>query len=294
MSDPYQGFQAPPPPTVEVEPERKRPTSLMWAGVALVIIGIIIVVCGITSLIYGGIGTGLALAALGCLFFAFSFMRLPYDPDPPAPMSTAGTLAGIFYEPANVFRNLRAFPKWLVAILVMGILSAAYVFAFTNRLTPERIVNYTMDKLEESPIKPPPDRMAIARQQALESAKLPTARVGNVLKTIVAGYFGMAFLAALYLLGVLAFGGRMHYWQSLSVAAYAAFPVVIITKVISFIILFVKSPDDIHPIIGQETLVTDNLGILFKAAEHPVFYVAASAIGVTVNCRLCCLDSLPS
>ena len=31
---------------------------------------------------------------------------------------------------------------------------------------------------------------------------------------------------------------------------------------------------------GQETLVTDNLGILFKAAEHPVLFVAASAIGI--------------
>ena len=71
----------------------------------------------------------------------------------------------------------------------------------------------------------------------------------------------------------------MHF-RAYAVAAYAAFPVVVIQKVISFIILFVKSPDDIHPLIGQETLVTDNLGILFKSAEHPVLYVAASAIGI--------------
>jgi hypothetical protein len=281
MSDPNQEFQPPPPPqTMDSEPERRRPEGLMWAGIAIVVLGIVILVCGIAGLVNGGIGTGLAVAALGCLFFGFSFIKLPYVPDPPPPMSTPATLTGMFFEPTSVFRNLRAHPKWIAAVLIMGLLNAAYVATFVQRLTPERIVNFTMDKLEESPIKPPPDRMAQARQQALESAKLPTARVGNALKSIVGVFFGIAFIAALYLLGVLAFGGRMHYWQTLAVTAYAAFPAVVINKVISFIILFIKSPDDIHPLIGQETLVTDNLGILFKSSEHPVFYVAAAAIGI--------------
>jgi len=50
--------------------------------------------------------------------------------------------------------------------------------------------------------------------------------------------------------------------------------------VIGFIILFIKSPEDIHPLIGQETLVHDNLGLLFAPKDHPVLYVAASAIGI--------------
>ena len=278
MSD--QEFQAPPPPTVEVEPERKKPANLLWAGVALVVLGIIVCVGGIASFITGGVGTGLAVAALGVLLFAFSFIRLPYVPDSPPPMSTFGRLTGIFYEPTAVFRNLRAHPRWLAAILIIGIVNAAYIAAFYHRLTPERIVNFTMDKLEESPIKPPPERMAEARQQALDQEKSTAYQVGKAVKTIVGVFFGVAFIAALYLLGVLAFGGRMHFWQSYAVAAFAAFPVLVIQRVISFIILFVKSPDDIHPLIGQETLVTDNLGILFKAAEHPVLYVAASAIGI--------------
>ena len=72
----------------------------------------------------------------------------------------------------------------------------------------------------------------------------------------------------------------MHFWQTYAVAAYVAFPVVVIQKLISLIILFIKSPDDIHPIIGQETLLTDNLGILFKPGDHPMLYVAAASIGV--------------
>lgn len=45
-------------------------------------------------------------------------------------------------------------------------------------------------------------------------------------------------------------------------------------------LLYVKSPEDIHPILGQETLVQDNLGVLVSPANHPVIFVLASAIGV--------------
>jgi hypothetical protein len=152
--------------------------------------------------------------------------------------------------------------------------------AFYHRLTPERIVNYTADKVEESPIKPPPEAIARMRTEGVAQEKNPVYQAGKVVKTIVGVFFGIAIFAGLYLLGVLAFGGRMHFWQAYAVAAYVAFPVAVIQKLISFIILFVKSPEDIHPILGQETLVTDNLGILFKSAEHPVLFVAASSIGI--------------
>ena len=280
MSDPNQPFQPPPPPATIVEPERQRPTKLLWAGIVLVVLGIIVCVGGIAGFIAGGIGTGLAVAALGILFFALSFTSLPNVPDPPPPMSTLGRLTGIFYEPTSVFRNLRAHPHWLAAILVMGCLNAAYAAAFYYRLTPERIINYTMDKLEESPIKPPPEAMAKARNEGVAQEKMPAFKVGKAVKTIVGAFFAMAFFAALYLLGVLAFGGRMHFWQAYAVIAYVSLPVTVIQKGISFIILYLKSPDDIHPIIGQETLVTDNLGILFKPGDHPVLFVAASSIGI--------------
>jgi hypothetical protein len=32
--------------------------------------------------------------------------------------------------------------------------------------------------------------------------------------------------------------------------------------------------------MGQETLLQDNLGVLFNPADHPVMFVAASVVGV--------------
>jgi hypothetical protein len=246
----------------------------------------LVLVGGIAGFIPGGIGTGLALCALGILLAALSFARLPYVPNAPPPMSTIGRLTGIFFEPTSVFRNLRAHPHWLAAILIIGILNAAYITAFTRRVTPERIISFTVDKLEESPIKPPPEALAKMRTDGVEQAKSPAFQAGNVVKTMVSAFFGYAFVGALFLLGVLAFGGRMHFWQSFSVAIYASFPVVVIQKVISFVILFLKSPEDIHPIMGQETLVHDNLGLLFLPKDHPVLFVLGTAFGILAFYRL--------
>jgi hypothetical protein len=322
MTNPNE-FQPPPPPAAPSEPVRPRPTYLMWAGIALFIVGLIVAVLGIpmlVGLITGGLGTGAAICALGALFVGFSFIRLPATGDAPPPPSSeqkirevsaaaiGGGAAGwlftrlfrsldlrIFFEPTAVFRSLRAHPNWVAPLLLVGIINGAYTTAFVRRLTPERIINFTVDKLQDSPIKPPPEALEKMRTEGVETQKAITQQIGNFLKAIVSAYFGAAFLAALCLLAVLAFGGRMHYWQTLSVIAYVIFPVTLIQKGISFLILYLKSPDDIHPLLGQESLVQDNLVIvarllnlenLVSAKDHPVIFVVVTYFGVLALYRL--------
>jgi hypothetical protein len=281
MSDPNSEFQPPPPPTIQPEPEAPRPAKLRPVAIGLFVIGLIALVMGIAKILPGGVGTGIAFVCWGLLLFALSFIRLPQTTDASEPpMSAVEKLTGIFYQPTRVFRNLRAHPRWLAAFLVIVLVNIVYTTTFFQRLTPDRIVGYTMDKLEESPIKPPPDRMEEARDQALQQAKQPIQRAQSALKTFVGIFMLGAFVAGLYLAGVMIFGGRINYWQALAAYFYASVPVVVISKLISLLILFIKSPDDIHPILGQETLLQDNLGVLFNPAEHPVLFVAGSVIGV--------------
>ena len=290
MSDPNQEFQAPPPPTVEPQPERQRPTYLMWAGIALFVVGILVLVLVIALLGVAGItvhgGTAGAFCALGILLFIFSFIPMPAVPNPPPKMSPVQTLTGIFFEPTSVFRNLRAHPRFVAAVLLVGLLNGIYIAAFVRRVTPEKIINFTVNKLEESPIKPPPEALAKMRTDGVEQQKSIATQIGNVAKAVISHFFGVAFLAALCLVAVLAFGGRMHYWQTYAVVAYVSLPFTIIQKGISFIILYLKSPDDIHPLLGQETLVYDNLGLLVSGKDHPVLFVIATSIGVLSFYRL--------
>jgi len=268
------------PPAPAADAPAPRPTHLRVPAIALFVIGVLIAIAGALKFVPGGLGTGGALAFWGALLFGLSFVRLPKRaPDAPPEMSVMEKLGGIFYEPSRVFQNLKAHPRWLVPFLVIAILSSVYYVAFVQRLTAERIVSYTADKMAETPFIPP-EAVQQAREDGLDQAKNPVQKVGTAIKTFVGVFAFMAFLAALYLLGVLVFGGRINFWQAFAALIYASVPIVVIQKVISLILLYIKSPDDIHPIMGQETLVQDNLGILFTPAERPVLFVIASSIGL--------------
>src|SRR5438105_3598083 len=199
MSDPNQEFQAPPPPPIGEE-KPSRATHLIPYAIGLFVIGILVCVAGIIKVVPGGIGTGAAFAFWGALLFAFAFIPLPRvtSVEEP-PMSGLQKLTGIFYEPTRVFRNLRAHPRWLAAFLTVVIANAVYSAAFVQRLTPARIVDYTMDKMEQSPIKPPPDRMAETKDNMLQAASQPIQRVETAAKSFVGIFAFMSFVAALCL-----------------------------------------------------------------------------------------------
>jgi hypothetical protein len=282
MSDPNQGFQPPPaPPLPTPEVKAPRPEKLRIPGIVLFVLGIIILVAGIAKFLPGGIATGGAFCFFGIALFAFSFIPLPQPSGSEEPaMSGLEKLAAIFYAPTRVFRNLRWHPTWLAAFLVIGIANAVYTAAFVQRLTPERIVQHTMDSLENSPIKPPPDRIETMRETNLQQAKQPIQRVQTAAKGFVGLFVFISVVAALCLVGVLAFGGRINFWQAFAAAIWGYLPVILITKVVSLVILYIKDPEDVHPVLNAESLVQDNLGIVFKPAEHPALFVLGSVIGV--------------
>jgi hypothetical protein len=242
-------------------------------------VGILLIIAGALKL-PGGIIAGAALCFLGLVLFGLSFVpRTEPAGEAPPPMSFLGRLSGIFFEPSEVFRNLRWHPHWLLAVLITSLLAFAYTTAFTYRLTPERIVGFTNDKLVEKGWIQVEQAEVMKAQQVEQAKSVPRVALG-VVTNFVGAFVLAAVFGALYMLLVLLFGGRLGFWQSLSVAAWAALPPVLIGRVISLVLLFVKDPEDIHPILGQGGLVTDNLGALVKPAEHPVIFAVLSAFGV--------------
>jgi len=277
-------FQAPPPPsTPEGEPVGSRAGELRPFAIAAFVLGVIFIVGGLAKFLPGGIGTGAALCFLGILWFALSFIRRPPIAETEARLSWFEKVTGIFYEPARVFRNLRVHPYWFGALLTIWVLTQIYSTAFIQRITPERIVDHTVEKLSQMgpPFAPPPEALDKIRTDQLEALKNPVQRVGTALKSLVALFCLGAIGAGVSLLLILVFGGRTNFWQVLAVTLYATLPIVAIQKILGLVILYLKSPDDLHPILNQETTLQDNLGILFSPANHPILFVMASFIGFT-------------
>lgn len=251
------------------------------AGIIVAAIGLLVAVLGALKVLPGLTGTGVSLILGGALIIGLSFISKPETDGVPR-MSTADTLTKIFYAPAEVFQNLRRHPRWLVALLIMSALTTIYTNAFLHRLTPERVVNYTIDKTKEMSFLNEQARAEIekGRADSIEENKNPVRRAGQAVNSFISQIFGTAFWAVIFFLFALAMGGKLNFWQAFAAVAYASFPVVVIRSVLNLIILHLKDPTDIHPILGQGTLVQDSLNFLVNSADSPVLYTLLSAFSV--------------
>jgi len=164
-------------------------------------------------------------------------------------MSTAETLTGIFFEPSRTYEALRARPRFLVAGLILLVLAVVVTVLLYARVD---MGQYMRERIQSSPN---------AAQLTEEQIEMQV----NIGKT-----FGMIAIplsvpvviaggAALYLLGVMVFGGSITYRKSLSVWVYSSIPQSVIGALLAILILFIKSPDSIDP----EHMVVTNPGALF-------------------------------
>lgn len=248
-------------------------------------IGLVLLVAGLLKFVPGLTGAGGGLLFLGVVLYGLSFVPRPAEPPDPESMSFPRRFAGLFFEPARVFRDLRTYPHWLAALAVIVLFNFAYSVAFQRVLTPERIHGFTYDKLTENGWVPP-EMAEQQKQEQIEQAKSTVGVVGAAVNAFVGAFCVLAALAGLALLLVMLFGGRINFWQSLAVLAHAWLPVTVIAQTLNLVLLSVKDPDDIHPALGQGGLLADNLGALFSPAEHPVLYAAAGAVGVLALYRV--------
>lgn len=251
------------------------------AGIGTAAAGFVIALLGILKVLPGWTGAGIALLIVGVLVVGLSFIKPP-DTEGVERMSTGSTLLNIFVSPSEVFRNLRFHPRWLVALLLTVLLTSVYLTLFTNKVTPERIVGFTVDKTLEMGFLDENAKREIekTRQTQIDDAKNPITRAGTAVAGGAAAVIMNALTALLLFVAVLVMGGKINYLQAFATAVYASFPVTTILMILNIIILQVKDVDSIHPLLGQRTLVQDNLGFLFAAAEHPILYTLIASLSL--------------
>lgn len=249
-------------------------------GPVMFVIGLAMLLATVTRVALGLGDPGLVIMLVGLVAFGLSFIPRPApEADAPAPLSFADKLQGIFLEPTRVFRNLRPHPVWAGGFLLIALFTLAFQVAFTQRVTPERIVSETVDNLVERG-RLPADEAPAVKERQLERARYPYRQYGVYASQVAGLFVFLLFLALLYLLGVTAVGGLINYWQALSVAVYATLPPAVITGVLNLILLFVQSRDEIDVIRGQRGLVRADLSLLFSPLNNPVLYTVAGFLGL--------------
>ncbi|HVS82303.1 MAG TPA: Yip1 family protein [Pyrinomonadaceae bacterium] len=183
-------------------------------------------------------------------------------PKPTVEMSTAGTLTGIFFEPGRVFEALRSRPRFLIAGLVLLVLTIGVTAVVYQRID---MGQYIRDKMEKSP----------RNANQTEEQKELGVKIGKVVGAVgipASVPITIAAGAALYLLGVMAFGGSIGYKKSLAVWVYSSLPPAILASVVAVVVLFLKSADTIDP----EHLLVTNPGAFMGPASSPVVVATLS------------------
>jgi hypothetical protein len=250
-------------------------------GIIIAAAGFVLAIVSVVGVLPGLTGTGITLLLTGGLVIGLSFID-PIEREEKDAIPTLRSLVMIFHSPVEVFRSFRRAPQWLAAFLFITVISTAYGQLFVARLSPERITNFTIDKTLEMPLLDDESRRTIelGRSEALAQAKDPVIRIGQAISGAASSFIGYVFLAALFVGIATAFGGQLKFLQSLSITIYAALPVSVIRYVLSTFLLFLKDPDEIHPILGQQALLQDNLGILVQPADSPVLYTLLASISL--------------
>ena len=201
------------------------------AGIIVAALGLVVAILSITKIVPHLTQTGVEMILFGGLVIGLSFIEKP-DSEGTERMSTGSTLGNIFFAPSDVFRNLRRHPRWLVALLVMSILSTAYSNLFMERLGADRVANFAIDKTLEIGLiannEEAKKGIEDGRADAIEQAINPVARAGEAVSSFARSVFGYCFLALIFMLFTMAMGGKLHFWQAFSATIYASFPVSVI------------------------------------------------------------------
>lgn len=201
------------------------------AGIVVAALGFLVAILGALKVVPGLTMPGVALIVLGGLIIGLSFISKP-DTEGTERMSTANSLLNIFISPSEVFQNLKRHPRWLVAVIIMTVLSGVYSSLFLSRMTPERVANYTIDKTLEMPMVAGNDQarksVEDGRKQAIEDLKSPVGRVGKLATGFLWYVIGFSVLSGIFMLFALVMGGKIKFWQAFSATVYAAFPISVI------------------------------------------------------------------
>lgn len=185
----------------------------------------------------------------------------------PPQMSEAATLGGIFFEPGNTFDDLRRKPRFILALLISIILMTAFSFALFYKIGDAGLRRFVAEQIDKSPQTQ--GLTAEQKSNAIELNMTISAVVRYAMPVVL--ILITAIGALLYWLGGKAFGGSGGYLHAVSVWVYSWFPIVVVSTIANFIILALKSVDDID--IGsasQRGLVQANPSFLFDGKASPV------------------------
>jgi len=200
----------------------------------------------------------------------------PIMPQEPAQMSEVATLGSIFFEPGRVFEDLKRKPRFVMAGVIIALLVTGYAFGLYYKIGEAGVRSYLSEQFDKSP-----RAQNLTPEQKSNAINLQMT-VGGIVRYAFPILVFVFFLIGglLYWLGSKAFGGTGGFLHNLSVWIYSGFPPAVISTVANFIVLALKSADDIDFAASQRGLLHANPGFFIDGKAAPVLATVLSTFDI--------------
>jgi hypothetical protein len=191
--------------------------------------------------------------------------RSVLDDGPQSEMSEAATLGNIFFEPGRTFADLKLKPRFIMAGVIIAILVTAYTFSLQYKIGEAGIRRFITEQIDKNPRA---DSMSAEQKTQAVDMQMTISKYTRFALPIFV-FISFSIGGLLYWAGSRAFGGSGGYMQALSVWVYSSLPPAVVGMIANFIVMAVKSADEIDLAASQRSLLNANLGFLVDGKAHP-------------------------
>lgn len=190
----------------------------------------------------------------------------PASKTEPPQMSELGTVTSIFFEPGRVFEDLRRKPRFIVGSIIVALFVSAYAFGLYYKVGEAGMRRFMVEQVDRSPqassMSKEQKDAAVDLQMTIQNGVRYAIPVFVIISLLIGGL--------LYFLGTKAFGGDGGFLHSLSVWVYSSIPPTVLGTILSFVVMGLKSADEIDIGSSQRGLVNANPSLLMDGKANPV------------------------
>lgn len=188
------------------------------------------------------------------------------EPSEPPQMSEIASVTSIFFEPGRVFEDLRRKPRFIIGSIIIALFVTAYAFGLYYKVGDEGMRRFMIEQIDKSP-----QASSMSKEQKNDAVSMQMT-IQNVVRYLIPIFVIISLLIGglLYFLGTKAFGGSGGFLSSLSVWVYSSIPPTVISMVGSFIVMAIKSADEIDIAASQRGLLQANPSLLIDGRAQPV------------------------
>ena len=181
-------------------------------------------------------------------------------------MSEMATITGIFFEPGRTFEDLRRKPRFIIAGIIIVLFVAAYAFGLNYKVGEAGMRRFMVEQIDRSP-----QASSMSKEQKDAAVDLQMT-IQKGVRYAVPVFVIISFLIGglLYWLGTKAFGGDGGFKHSISVWIYSSIPPTVLGLLASFVVMAIKSADEIDIGASQRGLVNANPSLLMDGKAHPI------------------------